>query len=169
MAFAGAVEPAPRPNRRPTPKVEAGGDYTHWIPFFPPPTPETNAMAIDFYCTCGRLLKGPDGSGGKTVRCPACKAAIIVPEPNAPDLTAVTTGDSTRLQSSSGWSWFGSPARNADASPSLNPARVLLMIAAVIATLFMIGAGQSGDAVAHTAAICLVVALAGIACSKPRP
>ena len=67
-------------------------------------------MAIDFYCTCGRLLNAPDGSGGKTVRCPSCKAKLIVPRPegsDAIDLVVTRQDDSPRLKPATSWSWFG--------------------------------------------------------------
>ena len=37
-------------------------------------------MAIKFKCACGRVVKAPDGSVGKHGKCPACGAAVTVPE-----------------------------------------------------------------------------------------
>lgn len=38
-------------------------------------------MPIKFECACGNRVKAPDGSGGRRVRCPRCRAAVVVPGP----------------------------------------------------------------------------------------
>src|SRR5580765_5203332 len=36
---------------------------------------------IRFSCACGRSLKAPEELAGKKSRCPACAAAVVVPQP----------------------------------------------------------------------------------------
>ena len=40
-------------------------------------------MPIKFTCsTCNNKMQAPDSAAGKKVRCPSCKAAVAVPEPD---------------------------------------------------------------------------------------
>jgi hypothetical protein len=38
-------------------------------------------MPITFHCACGKALRVQDELGGKRVRCPACQAIVVAPEP----------------------------------------------------------------------------------------
>jgi hypothetical protein len=40
-------------------------------------------MPIEFSCPCGRAFAVNDEFAGKKTRCPACKAALVVPQPAA--------------------------------------------------------------------------------------
>jgi RsiW-degrading membrane proteinase PrsW (M82 family) len=54
-------------------------------------------MAIEFRCTCGKLVKAPATAAGKKGRCPQCQAVIVIPaqssaQPHSPAIEpAVTT------------------------------------------------------------------------------
>jgi predicted RNA-binding Zn-ribbon protein involved in translation (DUF1610 family) len=36
-------------------------------------------MAVSFYCSCGKRLRGRDDNAGKRVRCPRCGSVAIIP------------------------------------------------------------------------------------------
>lgn len=38
-------------------------------------------MPITFHCACGKTLRVQDELAGKRVRCPACQAIVVAPEP----------------------------------------------------------------------------------------
>lgn len=39
-------------------------------------------MSIEVHCPqCQKLIKAPDGAGGKRGKCPFCKASVYIPEP----------------------------------------------------------------------------------------
>ncbi len=53
-------------------------------------------MAIQFACSCGRMLQADEGHAGRRVKCPACGAEITVPS----EATAVQTAEPTAPRSS---------------------------------------------------------------------
>jgi hypothetical protein len=43
-------------------------------------------MPIAFNCEhCGKSIKAPDGSSGKSGTCPGCKKKVLVPAPKPPE------------------------------------------------------------------------------------
>lgn len=51
-------------------------------------------MSIKFDCpACGKRLTAPDGTSGKTAKCPGCQMSVTVPKPQAPVLEAEEVSD----------------------------------------------------------------------------
>ena len=51
-------------------------------------------MSIKFVCpACGKRLTAPDGTSGKTAKCPGCQMSVTVPKPQAPVLEAEEVSD----------------------------------------------------------------------------
>lgn len=43
-------------------------------------------MSIELHCPrCNKLIRAPDDSGGKTGKCPYCKASVYIPTPSSDD------------------------------------------------------------------------------------
>ncbi len=58
-------------------------------------------MPIEFACvSCAKLLRVPDGSGGAQCQCPACRAIVEIPDPEAIGIVEVDSRASKRSSNS---------------------------------------------------------------------
>ena len=75
--------PNPNPTSASQPTSDAMPTANSQMGTTPNANPATSASKADpkiqFLCVCGKKLSGPSALSGKTIKCPACQTALIVP------------------------------------------------------------------------------------------
>ena len=79
-------------------------------------------MPIQFACgQCATPIRVPDGSSGKSVRCPGCSTISIIPDSSVIDLTSAALDDPLLGSSSLGSSPFGATPSGSQNQPNISP------------------------------------------------
>jgi hypothetical protein len=112
-------------------------------------------MPITVPCPCGKNLTAPDGLAGKRAKCPSCGDAVEVPLPAPPAGPAREPGSFAR----------GCLVAVAAFSALIAVAGVVNVPTGSGVTVLELEYHAGG---VRTAAVCLTVALAGLAASNPR-